>query len=477
MRFGKYFYGMNYFFFLKFEKFFSLFSKKGCVSYKKFSKPKLNSKTNIFLNDLNRIKNEPYIRFIDESDNILKGNVRLFDRLIKINFDDQDVWIRDYETGKTVENVFFRDVNKSIKNIDIKHIWEIGRMQYLPVLAVAYRKTKNIVYFDKIKKILSSFMDNSSYKFGPHWMNSMEVGIRLSNLLLTYEVLFDTGIFGTISSYFIPLINSHYYFIRRHREDHHGVTNNHLLTGLASEVFYISKFKTFDRGSIKTIHYFLEEFNKQFLSDGTNYEGSSMYGLYSAIVSFLAINSLKIRGFDTGKSLERLEKIIEHIDALIQFDKTIFVFGDNDSGKIFNLLPNVHISVNFVLTAKKLMLEPVRNVIEDLFIRDDFCLYKSKSSNFNFFPVGKECVYNDYDVEFLLLNYNSGAFKLGGHQHNDLLSFQLNYKNCHFITDLGTGSYNKDISFRNMFKYFAELSTIPALHKVKGNYLSFVYSE
>ncbi|HBT51214.1 MAG TPA: hypothetical protein DEA49_03780, partial [Petrotoga sp.] len=115
---------------------------------------------------------------------------------------DYDIDFQNYELmGQKIDllNYSFIDNSKEKKwfylalpkNKDVKIIWEINRLQFLPQMAISFLKTKDHELLKKIENIIKEWNAKNPYDVGINWYSNLEVAIRSISLLLTYILLYD----------------------------------------------------------------------------------------------------------------------------------------------------------------------------------------------------------------------------------------------------------------------------------------------
>lgn len=402
------------------------------------------------------------------------------------------------------------------KNIDIKFPWELGRLQHLPRLAFyAVNSDKKEQLITTFKNQTLDFIATNPVGMGVQWYSAMDVGIRLSNLLLAYDVFkkIDDDIIlnERFDNIFSSAIYQHGKFIYNHLERKEGLGGNHYLFNLIGLLFAATYLEA-DNEIIKwkelAIKELEREFFRQFFEDGGNFEGSTAYHCLGAEMMFYATALMIRNGFEPSieylKRLYRCGLLVKHITKP---NGKIVQFGDNDSGRLFKL--------SFIKDKKSgeesvMNYESILAAYYGVFGEDEFADYAEKfpieklvidglikKSNINpLIPVIQsktdrllekgvipklrysrtteikyprdinlsELAYQFYP-DFGVYIVQSAHFYLAisaisnkkmhhswGHVHNDKLSFELNVGGKDLVVDPGTYCYFYDIEKRNEFR-------------------------
>jgi hypothetical protein len=412
-------------------------------------------------------------------------------------------WQLDIKSGFSfnIKNQFNdQKINKSM-SVDIKNCWELGRLQHLPQLAIAASIEKNreelMVEF---KNQIIDFIGSNPIGMGVQWACSMDVGIRVSNLLVAFDVFKQADythiLDGEFTSLFIDNVYQHGHFLWNNLEQKEGAAGNHYLFNLVGLLFvtnYLSEneetvaWKKFAEKEV------VVEFQKQFFTDGGNFEGSTTYHCLSS-EAVLYSTALMLRN---GKKLNT--EYIELLGNAFHFIRDVKKpngefpqFGDNDSGRLFkfcqdeNLLnyealisgfsalfneeddsPFEHLLVKQLSRSSQLRLVDKKSKKKFQLKRTTYQVQKPITSVFNFTENLKleELKFFAYE-EFGIYGFKSDAFYLSisvisnkkmhhswGHVHNDKLSFELQVNGKDLVKDPGTFSYSafpiKRMKFRS----------------------------
>jgi hypothetical protein len=344
-------------------------------------------------------------------------------------------WQKDYNSNYNWEFKWFKDIKYGNNSgNDIKVPWEIGRLQHLPMLAMEYISTDSTLLLEEIKNQIFDFMASNPPNFGVQWMTSMDIGIRLVNLLFTFftinrkEQLFDRNELELIDSYLFD----HYLHIKENIEFSEGMRGNHYLSNICSLIIYIS-FTDDNEGKrlllVKYKRLLEEELDFQFNDDGTNFEGSTRYHIFTNQMIMTVDIILKKYGLGQVSTV-KMNSIVSFTSALLEYEFPPQI-GDNDSGFFWKLLDSEKYTYDSI---KKLVIKHYEAEISDNYI--------------NFGYIQK--IYDKFDLIFKCGKL--GQKGKGGHDHNDNLSYQLYIEKQPFIVDIGSFCYTSDFDQRNTFR-------------------------
>lgn len=227
---------------------------------------------------------------------------------------------------------------------DIKVPWELGRLQHLPRFAIFYHilpDKKEYILREYCNQLLDFFAQNP-VRWGVQSMCSMDMGIRVANIALSYT-LFKSG--GAVFPPKIEeIIGQEIYMLCKHIfhnlewSDHY--TNNHYLADLAGLLYgssVLEKNVFVNRWNAFAISELQREFKKQFNEEGTNKEGSTFYHRLSSeiMVWSTALMYCLDKTFDIEN--RHIMGSLIFIKALTRPDGLLTAIGDNDSGQFFRL--------------------------------------------------------------------------------------------------------------------------------------------
>ncbi|NGX50644.1 MAG: Heparin-sulfate lyase [Chlamydiae bacterium] len=394
-------------------------------------------------------------------------------------------WQIDFKSGyRWSEKVRSHNIKYGEKEgVDIKVPWELARMQHLPQLAWAYGTHKREKYLREFKNQLLDFIANNPPRFGVNWSCTMDVGIRIANWLITYDLLIAYG--AEFDPDFERIFTSSIYDHGKHIIDHLEWTpafrSNHYLAnlvGLLSVAAYLPSTPEVEEWQSFSINEFIKEVPLQFHEDGSSFEGSTSYHCLSAqIVAYATALALSKRGRTTFPQwyYQRLEKMGEFVKDITKPNGEIVQIGDHDSGYLFRLFPpyDNHLNRNFLLD--ELRMEslykhtlPTFKIKRRALPKDELETRYEKLKELNqtrcSFPAitsDVECLaYPDFGLYiyrsphlFLSVRVGSiGHLGRGGHAHNDQLSVELVIDGEEIVVDPGTYLYTPLPARRNDYR-------------------------
>lgn len=344
-------------------------------------------------------------------------------------------WQRDYNSGYNWDYQWFKDIKYGNNSgNDIKVPWEIGRLQHLPILAIEFVNTGQPELLFEIKNQIFDFIASNPPNFGVQWMTSMDIGIRLVNLIFTLFTInikgqfFDSNELELIDSYLFD----HYMHIKENIEYSEGMRGNHYLSNLCSIIIYVS-FTEDNEGKNALLDKYMRlletELKYQFNEDGSNFEGSTRYHIFTN--QMLITTDLILRTYGYGQlSPQKMNSFSSFTSILLEYDFPPQI-GDNDSGHYWK-----------VLDSEISTYDSIRKILKKNYESEN------KDNYLNFGYIRRK--YDMLDVIFRCGKL--GQKGKGGHDHNDNLSYQLYIDKQPFIVDIGSYCYTSDYKERNKFR-------------------------
>ena len=296
-------------------------------------------------------------------------------------------WQKDFKSGfRWSEKKWYKDQRIAHRlGSDIKVPWELARFQHLPQLAIFAMadpslKGQNLKEF---KNQILDFIRNNQPRMGVNWTCTMDVSIRVANMLVAYDIfcrmdgeeILDADFKQTFSN----SVYEHALHIVNNLEYSPHLTSNHYLSdivGLLYACVYLDGDGETDAWLAFAVQEVTREMKKEFYEDGGNFESSTSYHRLSgelmayAAALILGLKSEKISSLKNYDAklwrkkpkllppdeqefkilndrialpqwfVDRLYKIGRFTADITKPNGEVPQFGDNDSGRFFKFSPN-----------------------------------------------------------------------------------------------------------------------------------------
>lgn len=196
-------------------------------------------------------------------------------------------WQIDFRSGyRWGAGVWYRDCKIGLlPGADIKVPWELGRMQHLPLLALAFAfadgDRRQALWVEFRNQVLD-FLASNPPRWGVQWRCPMDVGIRIANVLLARDMFLAAGAEwdNAFEAEICRMARDHAKHIVAHLEWSPAHTGNHYLAdvaGLLVSAGYLPAGPETDAWLAFGVQELAHETARQFLPDGGSYEASTSY--------------------------------------------------------------------------------------------------------------------------------------------------------------------------------------------------------
>jgi hypothetical protein len=212
---------------------------------------------------------------------------------------------------------------------DVKYVWEINRLQFLPVLAAHHLLERDKASLDAIEAALSSWHQANPPYGGVGWASGIEVALRAISIILTLDILGD-GLSHTFRQKAGEILSASAFWLPRF-PSRFSSANNHLVAELAGEYLIAL---SLGHAASKPWQQLLAELDKQILPDGSGAEQTPTYAAFTA--ELVLLSALAAREAATqlpqpaGHRLAAFADFIAWLGAGAEF-------GDNDEGRVVTL--------------------------------------------------------------------------------------------------------------------------------------------
>ncbi|MGE3181369.1 MAG: alginate lyase family protein, partial [Phycisphaerae bacterium] len=278
----------------------------------------------------------------ERADRILAGQISLLGNIV-VDCGPRIDWNYDYQNKIASPSGYspkidYRDVREAG---DAKWVWEPSRHQHFVVLARQYALTGEREYLHTIVDHWTGWLDQCPFQVGMQWRSPLELGIRLINWSLTWELVdgarnFDSAFRARV----LQAIDLHLYDITA-KYSRGSSANNHLVGEAAGVLVAAAVFPAFPYTTerFETARSILErEIELQILPDGSNAEFTTGYHVF--VLQFFTVAGLVARraGRDFGAGYwERLKKGYAYLAALHEAGGPMPMFNDADDGFVVDL--------------------------------------------------------------------------------------------------------------------------------------------
>lgn len=294
-------------------------------------------------------------------------------------------WQADFKSGyRWSAKTWYMDVEYGHKpGVDVKVPWELARMQHLVQYVFAYMMAENDnkeKYVQEFQNEILDFIAQNPPRYGVNWRCTMDVGIRVANWLMAYDLFCSLGVrFGAeFNRILADSVYAHGVHILHNLEYSPCLTSNHYLSdigGLLFAAMHLESTSETDTWLAFAIQELSVEMGKQFHADGSNFEASTSYHclsteimLYSAClcrnITVERRQNLKkykkkyiknapyLQDYDRQKFnmdnedifpvqfWQRLVKALQFVKDISDTDGRIQQIGDMDSGRFLKLSPS-----------------------------------------------------------------------------------------------------------------------------------------
>lgn len=382
-------------------------------------------------------------------------------------------WNAGFQTDNVWPDTFSYNLEYKQKDDigDARTNWELNRHFQFALLAKDYYASRDERYLKELEEIFDDWNEKNAFLHGISWTSVMEIAIRCSNWVYTYCFLARTDVTEELLEKIrIGIINMTDYIAKHYSR--YSSANNHLIV----EAYAIGQSGiVFDHKEWidLAVNLLTKELPLQNYSDGINKELSLHYQSFYMEAMGLMMRLLMKNGLTVPSSWKpMLRKMCEYVSCCIGKYQEVIEFGDDDEGKILDLMGRVFNYHQYVLQllgilfGKKYIDVELNENIRWLFGDEEIALYLTEEMS----ELRQYCIYKDggnsilrsADNEVLIgIDHSAlGYGSIAAHGHADALSFQIFYKGKPLFIDPGTYIYHYDLKNRNEFRKTRNHNTV-----------------
>lgn len=417
-----------------------------------------------------------------EMAHILRHEFEIFG--IKKSYGSDLDFHQDPKTGKSWPLIFWGDINyrNSHQIGGIKFAWELNRFHHWPKLALAYIANHDQIYLKECFDELKHWLETNPYPYGINWISSIELGIRLVNLLFFLKIVGSHHFNEEGRRLLARFVYLHARHLCKYRSKYSSCANHAIsealglfAAGLMFPAFTdASKWKTLGRRVLE------KEAARQILEDGSSFEHSIPYLQF--VADHLLVYHLWCKEYQEPMNHDierRLIAICDFLVTIMDLDGNVPLFGDDDDGFLLKTWSNGHnnflslINTGSILFGRPHWIHPSASLDTKTTIllgRSAPCQWKlmQRKRDWNpttrYFPnAGLGVIRHGSFKQEILFVGNSGPLglpPLGGHGHADALSFWLSVNGQPFFVDPGTYLYHSGGKWRHYFRSTAAHNSV-----------------
>ena len=421
-----------------------------------------------------------------DAERICAGHVVLFaERRFDVGV--PTAWNRDPETGVTAPVLYRGDIAIGDRELvgDIKFVWELNRHLHLVRLAQVWVLTRDVRWLHALEQNLRSWLDQCPPLMGPNWTSSMEMGIRLINWSLIWQLvggekspLFEGDAGQRLRADWQDSIHAHCRTIARHLS-RHSSANNHLigeLSGLYVGAVTWPCWKESKDWETQARRELEREAQLQFSRDGVNREQAFGYHLFASEFLFVAGLMGQASGRPFSKSYWAvLQRALRFLRSVRDVGGNLPMVGDADDGCVFRLDAG---SGNHDLDRAAQLLAlgdsvfggqadthpGVRWLLHTLPGNRPDCDPHEVDTGWSF-PDGGYLLFGNHfgepdEIKGMLDCGPLGYLGIAAHGHADALALTLSVAGEECLVDPGTYSYWQDQKWRDYFRGTSSHNTV-----------------
>jgi len=429
--------------------------------------------------------------YCQAADLLMQGHMDIF-AIKDAVIGDIPRWNRDPRTGVIAPLSFGKTLNYRNEEIvgDIKYLWEPNRHLQLVRIAQAYALSGNKGYLDYLSKLLNSWFEQCPYLMGPNWTSSLELGIRLINWSIVWQLvggknsqLFDGDQGQELKHRWLESIYQHSDFITGHFS-RYSSANNHLIGEAAGLYIATVTWPLWPKSNTwRTIAYTIleNEAVNQNAEDGVNREQAISYQQF--VLDFLILSGIaaKKTGKDFTKQFwQRIEDMLRYVSSVMDVSGNVPMIGDADDGYVVSMDVQGQFCPyrSLLVTGAVLFNSPeffnkvgtiddkTRWLLGDLAISGvhGFSAEVKPYLQQEFNKGGYYILGCDFDtgneIRIVVDSGPLGYLDIAAHGHADALSLSLSVAGEEFLVDPGTYAYHTKKEWRDYFRGTSAHNTI-----------------
>lgn len=413
-------------------------------------------------------------RAVARAEAVARGELSVFG--MRVSFGGRPIdWSFDAGCGRSYPLRPCGDPALLVPGMDPKYPWALGRLEQLLALGqgfvAATEAAARARFAHAFVAQIRAFLQANPVGMGVQWLSPMEVALRAANLAVSL-LLFDEAEAVRAPAFLLQVLAAlaeHTRFVALRLEDQGAVPNNHLVSNLVG-LFVVSALFPELPGAARHAALGVDGLRRQMalqvLEDGYAFEGSVAYHRLSVELFTLAFVVAGRHGFELGpRYAERLRRMYEVSAACTSRRGLAPQIGDNDSGRALPLADRSGLEHGYLATLGAALFAEPRLKREGAPLCDEALWLLGEQGACTFERLAPHPPPSAFSSRqgglhvlrageaFLAVSAGpKGQRGVGGHNHQDQLSFELHLDGVPVIVDPGTGGYTRDPITRNRFR-------------------------
>jgi hypothetical protein len=352
---------------------------------------------------------------------------------------------------------------------EVKHVWEINRLQFLVPLAVHARLNGDSQISKLVLDIVFSWMQGNRPYRGINWVSGVELALRAISVAVALSIVglekIENADLIDIERFFA----AHLFWLKRY-PSLHSSENNHRIAELVGSLvcMAIAPGIESERNLKRDLDQLMIQLESQILQDGIGAEQSSTYAAFSIELALIALFSLNLAPQKLPAAVrERLLAWADYVQWISSPAGHVPMIGDSDDAKVIGIEGSA--GPSYVASIAECVTDyfnhpgflPSRRYLD---LRDALFLPQKPSSTplpitplvgVKTWKVGGYSVWRARPSSPIVLVFDHGPLgylSIAAHGHADALSVWLSVGDTPVIVDAGTYVYNSAPLWRERFR-------------------------
>lgn len=393
-----------------------------------------------------------------EADRLVAGE-RAYFGYATVNIGNPIDWNYDPNTGYRWPAVDGNSIDHRVASSDPKWIWELNRLQHLPLLAQAWLYTGEPRYAEAAFDHLDSWLDQNPTDTGIAWRGAFEAGLRATSVAIALQGL-RTSPELTVPRYrrIVRMLDASARRCWRDRS-RFSSANNHLvgeLTGLLTVHLLFPELAAPASVSRRAIAILTAEAERQILPDGAGAEQSVCYQMLTVELLSVVVTLLRLRGEKPpAEMVGAIERSSRYFSSLVGSDDPDPRYGDDDDGFALRLgaepkrTVRQHLGIAAAVTGDPQAGRYARPTLTAAWTAEALCTHTGPPDDDTahetpgsfYAPHGGLAVLRTGQHRLTMDVGPLGYLSIAAHGHADALAVTLSDAGHELIVDPGTASY------------------------------------